>query len=94
VERLRGVRFQWRSEGERTVGKALTLPEGKTQIGFIAQEVEKVVPEAVTAPKAGGSGTYSLSETNLIPILVQAVKEQQAEIEQLRAEVAALKAGR
>jgi hypothetical protein len=93
VEQLRGVRFDWRPPEAREVGKDLKLPLGEPQIGFIAQEVEKVAPEAVSAPKAGSGGVYGVKEESLVPILVQAVKEQQAEIRALREEVAALKAG-
>ena len=92
VERLRGVRFDWRAPEAREVGKDLKLPVGEPQIGFIAQEVEKVAPEAVSAPKAGSDGIYGVKDGSLVPILVEAVKEQQAEIKTLREEVAALKA--
>jgi hypothetical protein len=92
VEQLRGVRFEWRAESERDVGKDLNLPEGGPGVGFIAQEVEKVLPEAVNAPKNPASGVYTLKESDLIPILVEAVKAQQAEIVELRTEVAALRA--
>ena len=50
VERLQGVRYRWLPAGERPIGKALDLPVDKPQIGFLAQAVQKVVPEAVTAP--------------------------------------------
>ena len=101
VEQLQGVRYRWRPVAEREVGKDLKLPLDEPQIGFIAQDVEKVVPEAVDAPKPGSNDVYSLKETKLIPVLVEAIKEeaatakeQQAEIEALRSEIAALKAGR
>jgi len=93
VTRLRGVRYQWRSDQERTIGKEMKLPDGP-QIGLIAQEVEAVVPEAVVAPAKGSNGTYGLKSADLIPVLVEAIKEQQTEIEQLRASLAALKAGK
>ena len=91
VERLRGVRFDWRAPEAREVGKDLKLPVGEPQIGFIAQEVETVAPEAVSKPKADADGVYGVKVDNLVPILVEAVKEQQAEIKELRAEVAALR---
>jgi len=50
----------------------------QAELGFIAQEVEKVAPEAVTAPKKGASDLYSLKESELVPFLIEAVKEQQA----------------
>jgi hypothetical protein len=96
VKRLRGVRFQWRPADERQpeVGSALTLPADGKHFGFIAQEIAAVVPEAVVVPERESIEPYGLKEADLIPILVEAVKEQQAEIEQLRATVAALKSAR
>jgi hypothetical protein len=91
IEKLRGVRFQWKPAAQRDVGQKLILPVDHPQVGFIAQEVEKVVPEAVTPPGIGGSDTYAMDETKLIPILVEAIKEQQTEIDQLRTEIAASK---
>jgi hypothetical protein len=98
VDHLRGVRFRWRPPSEREVGKELTLPLDEPQIGFLAQEVAKVVPEAVTAPKAAKGGPYGVKDSSIVPILVEAikaqqaeVKAQQAEIQELQAEVAALK---
>lgn len=87
VQQLRGVRYNWRSEDERSVGKKLTLATNQPQLGFIAQEVEKVVPEAVSAPK-DADGLYGLKESELIPLLVEAIKEQQKQIDQLRASLA------
>jgi hypothetical protein len=95
VQQLRGVRYRWLTADEREVGKTLNLPTEKPQIGFIAQEVEKVVPEAVVAPDGGRSDrVYALKEANLLPVLVEAVKEQQAQIEVLRRELAAIKAAK
>lgn len=90
IMRLRGVRFYWRPTNERKVGANLSLPVNEAQLGFIAQEVEKVVPEAVVKPGRGDASIYGLNQESLIPVLVQAIKEQQAEIEQLRAKVTAL----
>jgi hypothetical protein len=89
VEQLRGVRFDWKSADERTVGKTLDLPQGEHEVGFIAQEVAKVVPEAVATPKDKDS-PYGVKEADLVPLLVQAIKEQQQEIEKLQSTVSAL----
>lgn len=87
VEKLRGVRFRWRTPEERKVGKTISLAVDHPQIGFIAQEVADVVPEAVNVPAKGSSDLYSLRESDLIPVLVEAIKEQQAEIKQQQAEI-------
>lgn len=45
--------------------------DGKPSVGFLAQEVEKVVPEAVSVI----NGTYAIDYSKIIPLLVEAVKE-------------------
>lgn len=49
--------------------------------GVIAQEVEKVFPEVVSTDE---SGLKSVAYGNMIAILIQAIKEQQLEIEYLK----------
>ena len=81
VKQLRGVRYHWRLAEEREVGKAIDLPIDEPRIGFIAQEVVAVVPEAVVAPKTGAEGgVYGLQTSNLLPVLVEAMKEQHPEL--------------
>ena len=58
----------------------------KTQIGFLAQEVEKEFPELVTKPESE-TDFCSMDYTGMIPILVEAIKEQQKMIENLQQEV-------
>ncbi len=94
IERLNPVRYDWRNPADRSVGKDLKLPVGERQIGFIAQEVEEVIPEAVTAPAQGGAEIYSLKEESLIPVLVAAIKELRAEVRAQRDQIEALKAKR
>jgi len=91
VQHLRGVRFQWREEAARTVGKGLKLASEEIHVGFIAQEVQAVAPEAVVVPpKDSVDGLYGLKEADLIPILVEAIKDQQKEIAALQTQVAPL----
>jgi len=55
-------------------------------VGFIAQEMEKVLPEAVS-----NVGDYlSVSYNEMTPYLVKVIQEQQAMIEELKAKVSAL----
>lgn len=72
----------------------------KKQYGFIAQECENIIPDAVTfypdentPNEHGWASAYSIDYASLVPLLVESIKEQQAQIETLKAEVAALKAG-
>jgi hypothetical protein len=57
------------------------------QIGVIAQDVEKVFPQAVATE---ADGKKSVNYSALIGPLIEAVKEQQKEIATLQAQVAAL----
>jgi len=79
VLQLRGVSFAWRAD---------EFPEKHfntgQQIGFIAQEVEPILPEVVTTDP---DGYRSLDYSKLTPILTEAIKEQQATIEAQRAEL-------
>ena len=74
IEQLQGVRFDWRKPDERTVGKHLNLPVNDPQVGFIAQEVQKVLPQAVTVADSGDH-LMSTQESKVVPVLVEAVKQ-------------------
>ncbi|MCG2679578.1 MAG: tail fiber domain-containing protein, partial [Kiritimatiellae bacterium] len=62
-------------------------------IGFMAQDVQKVIPEAVGIPEDENRTLWSLSYDTIIPVLVKAIQEQQAQIEALKQENQALKSG-
>ena len=81
---LRGVTFDWR----RDEFPEKSFPEGR-QIGFIAQEVQEVLPELVTKTPDGYLG---VAYGNLVPVLVEAMKEQQKQIDELKAMVKSLAA--
>lgn len=53
------------------------------EVGFIAQEVQKIVPEVVSGTEGDitKGETLGLSYGNLVPVLTKAIQEQQAEIE-------------
>jgi len=56
----------------------------RDKIGLSAEEVQLVYPELV---KQGNDGYLRMQYTGLIPVLVEAIKEQDAEIELLRNEL-------
>ena len=61
------------------------------QVGFIAQEVQKLVPEVVTGKEGDISKGEILGITysNLVPVLTKAIQEQQKQIEDQNAKIAA-----
>ena len=83
IMQCRGVSYDWRVD---------EYPQQRfsdsRQLGFIAQEVEKVVPDLV---KEGPDGFKGLEYTKFTPIIVEAIKEQQNQIEELKAENEVLK---
>jgi len=76
IMKLEGVIFNWKKDGG-------------AGIGLIAQDVEKVFPELVGDD---GNGMKSVQYGNLVAPLIEAVKEQQGEIEELRRDVEELRA--
>ena len=54
------------------------------RIGLSAQEVKEVVPEAVS-DAAIGDGYMSVDYSKIVPLLVEAIKEQQKQIDELKA---------
>ena len=71
------------------IGKYKTDEEGIRRSFLIAQDVQKVLPEAVNE---NSDGKLGLQYTDVIPLLVAAIQEQQTMIEELKTKVAALEA--
>ncbi|OAI43758.1 hypothetical protein AYO38_02480 [bacterium SCGC AG-212-C10] len=59
--------------------------DDRTHLGLVAQEVEAIIPEAVYAPD-DKSENYRMSYSDLTPVLIRAIQQQQAQIEALRGE--------
>ena len=78
VLNLNGVYFNW-------IDKETYGPE--RNIGFIAQNVESVVPELV---KQRGDGFYSVNYSQITGLLVEAIKEQSVLISLLQSRLTAL----
>jgi hypothetical protein len=55
------------------------------QIGFIAQEVKNIIPQAYYEDKEGDDKFIGLKQAAFIPVLVKAIQEQQTQINELKA---------
>jgi trimeric autotransporter adhesin len=64
VLQMKPVQYNWK-----------TNPTADLQIGFLAQDIQKIIPEAVVVPTNGDPMGMKYSE--LIPVLVKAIQEQQ-----------------
>ena len=76
VQQINGVSFNWKESGDPS-------------IGVIAQNVESIIPEVVSENR---EGTKTVAYGNMVGLLIEAIKEQQASIEKLEARVAELEA--
>lgn len=70
VKALNGVSYNWKNDKTKT-----------PQIGLIAQSVQSIVPEVVET--VDSTGELSVSYTHLVPLLIEAIKEQDKKIETL-----------
>jgi hypothetical protein len=75
---LNGVTFNWNKEFNPE-----TNLDDTNHIGLIAQEVEKVIPQAVSTA-SDDNQTKSVAYSDLVPVLIEAIKEQQKQIEELK----------
>jgi len=71
VKSLRGVSFDW-------------IENGNSEVGVIAQEVEAVLPDVVST---NDQGIKSVKYGNMVALLIEAMKEQQAQIDELKAKL-------
>ena len=82
--------YTWNAKGQKQTG----LPGNKEYVGFLAQDVQKAIPQAITATERSKDGSeeyLSFDDRPIVAALVNAVKEQQKEIQQLRKEIASIR---
>ena len=79
VSQLRGVTYDWKDDVEE---KGF-LPSMKHETGVIAQEVQKVIPDAVV-PAPFDNEYLTVQHEKIIPVLIEAIKELKAEVAQLK----------
>ncbi len=80
LNQLKGVTYKYQTAKFEN----RDFPQGQS-LGLIAQEVEKVFPELVVEDS---EGYKAINYDGLIPVLIEALKEQQSRIEQLEAKLA------
>jgi hypothetical protein len=92
VQQLNGVTYDWRDECE-SLG---FMPSMKSETGVIAQNVQKVIPDAVTEAPFNSTSTeitgeernyLTVDKEKIIPLLIEAIKEQQTQIDELKAKL-------
>jgi hypothetical protein len=83
VKALRGVNYNWKEEffPRSDSSDSISSDFSKKEFGLIAQEVETVLPEVVAK---NCDGKKVIAYTDIIPIIIEAMKEQQLQIETLQ----------
>lgn len=93
ILKLKGVKYDLKKEfsyvpeelnGTEEISDLEALRKNK--VGFIAQDVYSVLPEVVKYDKT--TDVYGINYAEIVPVLVEAMKEQQAQIEGLKTELA------
>ncbi len=82
---LRGITFNWdlSNAGNKNL-------DNNNHIGVLAQEVEQILPQVVsTADDA--MKTKSVAYSDIIPVLIEAIKEQQKQIDELKNQIEQIK---
>jgi hypothetical protein len=77
VLQIRGVEFDWNNLDEPEDGYFVR----KHDVGVIAQEIEKVLPEVVGTRE---DGIKAVKYDRIIPLLIEAIKELKAEVDALK----------
>ena len=83
VKKLRGVEYEWNDKQD-------IYEEGTKDSGIIAQDVKEVLPQLV---KEREDGHLGVRHDRLVGLLIESVKEQQKQIEELKSEIQELKDG-
>ncbi len=97
INQLSGFTYHWSKE---KCEKAGFEPSDEKQVGVFAQDIQAVLPEAVkSAPfdrdkngeSKSGENYLTVQYEKIVPLLIESIKEQQKQIEELRNEVEFLK---
>ena len=80
VNSIRGVTFTWNYNYLKDKDEEELKRINKNQVGVIAQEVEEILPEAVTIRE---NGYKAVDYQKLVPLLIEAIKELTARVEEL-----------
>ena len=93
LKSIGGYSYSWNEEAAMAVG---FTPESKDEHGVIAQEIQKVIPDAVTsAPfdtdeegnSKSGEDYLTVRYERIVPLLIEAIKDQQIQIDKLKKEL-------
>jgi hypothetical protein len=89
IRSLTGIRFNKVNGTEDTTTNTRPVIQGeRTKIGLIAQDVEKILPEVVYTDD---KGYKAIGYANIVALLIEGIKEQQIQIDELKDKIKKLK---
>ena len=86
INNLRLVKFDWNETATQNAGWSM---HGHQKLGFVAQEVEAIVPEFISEDI---NGFKIMGDSGFVPYLIKAMQEQQIKIQELEARITTLEA--
>lgn len=82
IMKVQAYSYNFKSKENQGFSPSVTTANKKRQIGFKAQELEKLFPDLVYKPDSIRN-TYAINYIGMIPILTEAIKAQQGQISDL-----------
>jgi len=83
INQIKGVQYRYKNDHF----SGYDFPD-KDQIGFIAQDIGKILPEVVSQDK---EGYQSVDYSKVVPVLVEAIKELNRKVEKLESQLKSMK---
>jgi hypothetical protein len=74
IQQISGVEFDWRPEFIKVHGYT------GNDVGVVAQEIKEILPQAI---RTNETGYYAVRYEKIIPLLIEAIKEQNIQIVEL-----------
>ena len=83
IKQLRGVYYDWKKDVKE---KGFHPGRKINEIGMVAQDVEKVIPQAIE-PAPFNNDYKTIKYNRIIPLLVECIKDQQKQIDELKSKL-------
>ncbi len=90
VLQMNPLHYQQHNSTNDAKGNIVIEEAASAEIGFVAQELHKLVPEAVYEPTNETTDLWAVDYTKLVPVLTKAIQQQQESIQRLEEKCATL----
>jgi hypothetical protein len=84
IQQIAGVEYDWKNEYIESAGGEDGFFIRKHDVGVIAQDVQKILPEVVAERS---DGLLAVKYDRIVPLLIEAIKELSREVEVLKSKI-------